>query len=33
MLKTTERLRTKISTRHLERCAYVFYVRQSTTNR
>jgi DNA invertase Pin-like site-specific DNA recombinase len=29
MLKTTERLRTKISTRHLERCAYV-YVRQST---
>jgi DNA invertase Pin-like site-specific DNA recombinase len=28
MLKTTERLRTKISTRHLERCAYV-YVRQS----
>src|SRR5215217_3567916 len=29
MLKTTERLRTKISARHLERAAYV-YVRQST---
>lgn len=29
MLRTAEKLRTKISARHLERCAYV-YVRQST---